>query len=1700
MARTSSVFAADPWRSFISLLLVITVTGTSIPSARAAQSASSLHTRGTAGVTTHIALDSARMKLSQMQTKISLATKAAVSALNPPSEFARLKSQFEEPLIATGPTSPKEDDALFRSLKSYRDRTVEDDFTSLNVFLSDNPRSAWRVGLLTNLGLLDYHYGYFSRSIDAWTEAWQSGRSLTEPQGKALTDRAFAELARMHARLGHADVLEALFKDMGDRKVTGSATEIVTGAHEGLWMMRHDPGVSYLCGPMALKNFLLAQGTASKKLQFLDDFRSGPNGVTFNEVAQLAERAGLDSQLIYRTAGQPVPMPSVVHWKVNHFASLLGYSNGRYHVQDPTFGEDLWITPAALDAEASGYFLVSQTKYSDSWKAVSLKAAQAIRGMGYTNQQQVGRSTCNPDEGANCTCSGSSMSSAGGSSSGGGTGNNGLCSYGISQMSVSLNLSDIPVGYNPPVGPSAKVGIVYNQREDSQPATFAWFNVSPKWTLSVLSYIQDDPRLSGSSVSRYAAGGGSLAYSGYNSTTKAFTSETSNAAVLAQTSAFPVKYTRSFPDGHQEVYAQSNGATSYPRLVFLTQITDPAGNALSLNYDAQFRLTSITDATGRDTTFSYETSNPLLVTTITDPFGRGAHLSYDSAGRLSQIQDVLGLKSQFTYDGSSLINALTTPYGTTHFAYSDSSSNPTGDATRWLNVTDPLGNTERMEYRVGAPGSSASDPANTVPVGMNTYNNALYYRDSFYWDKHAYAIAPGNYLMARNIHWHHWSPNNNYTADSIESTKAPLENRVWFDYEGQGIAYLSGTYDKPTVIGRVLDDGTSQLSKVTYNTTGNITDMIDPVGRETQFTYAANGIDLLTVKQKTSTSGYSTIAQFTYNTQHLPLTCTDAAGQTTNFIYNPAGQPMQMTDALGEMTSWQYDGFGYLTTVINANGQTQASSTYDQYGDVAAVTDSEGYSVAYAYDAFDRLTQETFPDGTTRKYIYTNLDLTSATDRQQNTTQYAYDAVRNLLSTTDPLQHVTKMGYWENRSLKNLTDPNGNTTSWNIDVQNRVTGKHYADGTQVVNAYENTTSRLKLLTDALGQVKTFNYGKDDTLTNIAYTKTVNPTPNVSFIYDPYFRRVISMTDGNGTRAYTHQPTGSLGALQLLKESGPYTNDAITYAYDQLSRLASRTVDTSTENFAYDKLSRLKTHGTALGIFNLAYLGQTGQITSQQINTGTVGTTWQYETNTNDRRLKAINNSGATRSFNFTTTPENLITQTQETASQGSAWAPKTWNYSYDNAYRLTEATSSAGTYGYGLDPTDNITSVQSPNGSASASYNNLNQIVNYGSYGYLYDKNGNVLDDGLRTYAWDAENRLLSVTSKSNSAQKTTFRYDGLGRRTAIDTTNGMTSENRYLWCGEQICQARTSGDVVERRYYSEGEYLPLGGTSLYYSQDQLGSVRDVLAAQNGSRVASFDYDPYGSPSQSNGRVSTDFRYAGLFYDQQDGFYLTPYRTYDPNTARWLSRDPAGLISGQNSYSYADSNPVTSIDPSGLYCTSYSGTVTCSPPGLGASVSFPQPQGWAASYLSTDIFQHSYDVPVSTLNDCKNQLMQAIINSPTPGNPEPATPAGTPNDATPGDMSALGPSPVISYLTKDSAGDQVVVNVTQQGHPLFPGYVVRLVTANPGGLGLTVHNYGEGWAIKQSDLLPWIPAYIDNHWLSQTQGLINGLNPCGCSN
>src|SRR6476661_9122736 len=105
-------------------------------------------------------------------------------------------SAFEEPLVATGVSTPRQDDALYQAIQSFRSQNDPDDLSVFENFLAGHPGSPWRVALLTNLGLAYYHGGYFSKAIATWEQAWRAGREFTNPPVKALVDRAAGELAR----------------------------------------------------------------------------------------------------------------------------------------------------------------------------------------------------------------------------------------------------------------------------------------------------------------------------------------------------------------------------------------------------------------------------------------------------------------------------------------------------------------------------------------------------------------------------------------------------------------------------------------------------------------------------------------------------------------------------------------------------------------------------------------------------------------------------------------------------------------------------------------------------------------------------------------------------------------------------------------------------------------------------------------------------------------------------------------------------------------------------------------------------------------------------------------------------------------------------------------------------------------------------------------------------------------------------------------------------------------------------------------------------------------------------------------------------------------------------------------------------------------------------------------------------------------
>jgi hypothetical protein len=299
---------------------------------------------------------------------------------------------LEEPLVPVGPvTDAQENRDLDIALASFRDAPSKagpngdySDFSKpLLAFIALYPHSNWNAALYTDIGLGYYHAGYYSRAFSAFEQAWHLGRDAQDPQAHKLIDRAVAELARMHARLGHATEASAVLADIDNRPVEGPAADILKSVRETLTGIRNNVGKAYLCGPAALKNLLITVGAKPNQIKVVDDAQSGPNGFSLEELAKLAGKSGLRFKLIHRDPGQPIPSPSIVNWSVHHYAAIVGTEDTLYKVVDPTFGNggQMLLASKAMDAEGSGYFLVPDTVIKANpkagWRVVSKRSAEA---------------------------------------------------------------------------------------------------------------------------------------------------------------------------------------------------------------------------------------------------------------------------------------------------------------------------------------------------------------------------------------------------------------------------------------------------------------------------------------------------------------------------------------------------------------------------------------------------------------------------------------------------------------------------------------------------------------------------------------------------------------------------------------------------------------------------------------------------------------------------------------------------------------------------------------------------------------------------------------------------------------------------------------------------------------------------------------------------------------------------------------------------------------------------------------------------------------------------------------------------------------------------------------------------------------------------------------------------------------------------
>lgn len=641
------------------------------------------------------------------------------------------------------------------------------------------------------------------------------------------------------------------------------------------------------------------------------------------------------------------------------------------------------------------------------------------------------------------------------------------------------------------------------------------------------------------------------------------------------------------------------------------------------------------------------------------------------------------------------------------------------------------------------------------------------------------------------------------------------------------------------------------------------------------------------------------------------------------------------------------------------------------------------------------------------------------------------------------------------------------------------------------------------ITDARSKITTFQY---DALGRVVLVQYQSGVPS-QFEYDggaggpaTEIGNLTQITDESGSTTFLHDMTGrTLTKFQTVTAGGLGITFALQYSYGASGAATGKLIRITYPSGAQVNYDSGRVSGVTLNpaggsgntsntaevplLANISYT-PTGEVQSWQWG-NTALPTYQRSYDL-DGRLTSypIDLLGTMRTVSYNA--GNMITAYTHAGGPNPAQYDQT--FGYDNLGRLTSFSLNGVLTSYTYDASGNRSQQTAPNVTYnySTTSNRLSSATFSTPRTYSYDAAGNRTGDGLYTYTYSDRGRLAQVRGNATLD----MYYNALGQRVL---KAGATSRTYYVYdeAGRTLGEyAQGPTSATETVYLGDLPIAVLTPQGYFYAlADQINAPL-VLAQTDGTSVWDWrNRDPFGNnaPVASPALSAYDHRLPGQVADAETGLFYNYFRDYDPQTGRYIESDPIGLVAGINTYGYVGGNPIGSYDPLGLECVASGGMVSCNVPG-GPRIGFPRPKGWPDRLGPGNINYHYYNELVRTAGIDKKCIDDYVRNHPTPGSPSAATSAGTPNNASPSWVPSFMPSPVTSY-SMNYNGNQVIVNVTMPGHPLFPGYVARVNDSDG-----TMNNFGEGTGWIQGPYSPFSRP-INNVW----QGLSDdAIDACSC--
>ena len=754
----------------------------------------------------------------------------------------------------------------------------------------------------------------------------------------------------------------------------------------------------------------------------------------------------------------------------------------------------------------------------------------------------------------------------------------------------------------------------------------------------------------------------------------------------------------------------------------------------------------------------------------------------------------------------------------------------------------------------------------------------------------------------------------------------------------------------------------------------------------------------------TTDAASNALASYTYDSAGRVIVATNAGSKATRMNYNDLNEVTEQWGDVPFPVQYSYDSYGQRTTMYTyQSGSSWGSSswpggsatgtttwTYDTgTGLLSSKTDPSSHAVSYTYNTFGQTYQRTWSRGTVSTYAYDSHtgELTGITYSDSTpSVSYAYTRSGQLSTVGD----VTG-----SRTFKYDSSINSNP----LEMESEELDNSFYGGRYLSRLY-NTSSTVtggsfgpySATSSVAGRPIGFQLGSSENSSGDLYQ---------SYAYTDrgLFAGVHAQTGSGSARnfAYTYLTSSGVIVSSLVAGYSDYGNSFSTSRTYESNRDLLSTIQGKWSSSVHTEFDYVHN-----GLYQTSSVVQTGSAFTPEYGSTSSGATFRLMTYDNRGEVTADigylgNNTSSTTSplpdRNFSYAYDAIGDRTSSNYSSSGTYA-ETYslltsgannglnqyterdNFSVPVSGSIVNNTSAnvvlgttstlllAGRQGAfwageavpplsGGSPvnvsgpaTFTLTLTAGLPGSPNDEYETTQSLTIPPQHqAFTYDTDGNMTADNMWSYTYDAENRLIQMSSASGLPSVTlNFKYDYLGRR--VEKANGTTTD-RYIYDGwNLVADYRYSSGLSLYRTFTWGldvtgslkaaggvgaliELTNCSGTPTDYfpTYDGSGNVASLASSSADTVSAVYEYSPFGEPLQALANDSTvadnPFRFSTKFTDSESGLIYYGNRFYSPSLGRFLNRDPMEEAGGINLYGFVNNSPANAYDVLGCDPDSY---------------------------------------------------------------------------------------------------------------------------------------------------------------------------------